>query len=113
MKALLGSLVLCLGFAGCARMNAAPAAFDAALTGEMSEPPSRNDLNSNVASTNDRFNGVLKIDWSKSRYIEELKSRKSSPNSKGPYGVKEEVVKLTIANNTEHCINDLLFEDGT
>src|SRR5437867_704137 len=113
MKALPGTVVLCLGLGGYAATKATSPASDSKPAVEKSELPPRSDLDANVASSNDRFNGSWKVEWSKSQYIEELKSRKSSPQAKGPVGVKEEVVTLTIATNTEHCINDLTFEDGT
>src|SRR5438093_12620964 len=91
MKKIMGSAVLCLAIA------------DAGVAYSQSF----------VKGSNDPFTGTWTLDFSKSRYIDELKSRHSSPESKGPYGVKEEVVTLKVENNAEHCINDLTFEDGT
>ena len=113
MKALFGVVVLCLGVVGWTGAEAKPGASDSAPTGQKSDLAPRPELDANVARTNDRFNGAWEVDWSKSKYIDELKSRKSSPESKGPRGVKKEVVTLTIANNKETCINDLTYEDGT
>jgi hypothetical protein len=117
MKASVGTAIVWLGlgllvgtYAGA---RAEPAGRGSGLAGGDPGVGPRSDLDANVASSNDRFNGTWKVDWPKSHYIEELKSRKSSPQSQGPYGVKQEIVTLTIANNTEHCINDLTFEDGT